>query len=152
MAVLDEHPAVPVEDLVTWAGRAVEKSSQFAWYGHTQAMAAYRAGDQEGSRKSLEASKKLGWSAGGQALNELASAMIELRQGRGVLAMQHYGRARAVLERVPTAHVVQSDLTLTDWLEFQVLRSKIEGPLEDAVFPADPFAAPGDRQLQTSAS
>ncbi len=29
---------------------------------------------------------------------------------------------------------------ITDWLEFQVLSSQIEGPLEDAVFPADPFA------------
>ena len=97
------------------------------------------AGDLEAAKKSVELSKKLGWSAGGRALNDLATAMIELRQGRGRSAMQNFRLARAVYRHGPTAHF-QSDLVLTDWLEFEVLRKEIEGPLEDAIFPDDPFA------------
>ncbi len=65
--------------------------------------------------------------------------MIQWRQGRAAVALEQFERVRTIFDRTPGVHVV-SEIMMTDWLEFQVLRAQIEGPLRDAVFPADPFA------------
>ena len=64
--------------------------------------------------------------------------MIQRRRGRAAVALQSFDRIRPIFDHAPSVHT-ESELVLTDWLEFQVLRSQIEGPLRDAVFPADPF-------------
>jgi len=139
LAALAERPAVPPDRIVAWANRAVERQPRFAWYVHVQAMASLRAGDYEAAIKSVESSRRLGWSGGGQALNDLAAAMIDSRQGRHALALKQFERVRDVFDRIPSAHFA-AVVVLSDWLEFQVLRPQVEGPLLDAVFPADPFA------------
>ena len=131
-------PSVPPDRIVAWARRAAAAQPRFAWYAHVQALAFLRAGDDEAATRSVELSKSLGWSRGGQALNDLVAAMIQRRQGRAALALESFDRIRSVFDRAPSVHT-ESELVLTDWLEFQVLRSQIEGPLRDAVFPADPF-------------
>ena len=102
-------------------------------------MAFLRDDDDEAATKSLELSTSLGWSRGGQALNDLIAVMIQSRKGFAGLALEPFERIRMVFDRVPRGQF-DPDVVLTDWLEFQVLRSQIEGPLRDAVFPADPFA------------
>jgi tetratricopeptide (TPR) repeat protein len=139
LAVLAERPAVPPDRIVAWARRATAAQPRFAWYAHVQAMALLRAGDDEAAMKSVERSRTLAWAAGGQALNDLAAAMIHRRQGRAAVAIEQFERTRPVRDRIPVAHADTSELILGDWLEFQVLRGQIEGPMRDAVFPADPF-------------
>jgi eukaryotic-like serine/threonine-protein kinase len=139
MAMLAESPPVAPDRLVLWANRAAQKDPTFAWYAHVQALALFRAGEIEAAAAALKRAKKLGWSAGGRALNEVVTAMLERRRGRGSNAMAALAAARPVFARTPTAHI-QSDVVILDGLEFQVLRGQIEGPLEDAAFPADPFA------------
>ncbi len=138
LAVLAERPAVPPDRVVEWARRAVAAQPRFSWYAHVLAMALLCAGDDEAATKALESSRSLGWTIGGQATNDLAAAMIQWRQGRAAVALEQFERVRTIFDRTPSLHVV-SEAMLTDWLEFQVLRSQIEGPLRDAIFPADPF-------------
>ena len=142
MAMLAKNPPVPPERMVRWANRAVLETPTFAWYAHVQAIAALRAGELETAARSLESAKKLAWSPGGQALNDVATAMLELARGRGSSASAAFAATKAAFARKPTVHF-QSDLVIIDWLEYQALCSQIEGPLEDAVFPDNPFAAPG---------
>jgi len=139
LAALAESPAVPPNRIVTWASRAVERQPRFPWVVHVQALAFLRAGDDDAARKSVELSRTLGWNGGGKALNDLVEGMIQNRQGRTAGARERFERVRAVFDRAPSAHF-DVDVLLTDWLEFQVLRPQIEGPLLDAVFPANPFA------------
>jgi hypothetical protein len=136
--VLAERPVVLPDRIVEWARRATAEQPQAAWYAHVQAMALLRAGDDEAATKALGSSRALGWSIGGQATNDLVAAMIQWRQGRAAVALEQFERVRTIFDRTPSVHVV-SEMMLTDWLEFHVLRSQVEGPLRDAVFPADPF-------------
>jgi hypothetical protein len=138
LAALAEHPAVPPDRIVVWAGRAVQ-GARTAYDLHVQALAFLRAGDIEGASESAESSRRLQWSAGGQALNDLVVGMIQNRQGRDGLPREQVERLRAVFDRTPGGQIGDAVL-LTDWLEFQVLRPQFEGPLLDAGFPADPFA------------
>jgi hypothetical protein len=101
-------------------------------------MAYLRAGDYDAAKESVELSRTLGWNTAGQALNDLVSAMIDRVQGRAASAMEQFERLKGIFDRKPSAHVDGTPM-LTDWLEFQILRGQIEGPLLDAVFPADPF-------------
>lgn len=139
MAMLAEYPPVAPDRFVLWANRAIEKEPNTAWFAHVQTMALFRAGELESAAKSHEVSRRLGWSPGGRALNEVLTAMLERRRGHGSSAMTAFAAARVVFASAPTVHNL-SDLVLTDWLEFEILRKEIEGPLEDAVFPDDPFA------------
>ncbi len=139
LAALADRPVIPPGRVVEWASRAVSGQPRFAWYAHVQAMAFLRAGDDEATTRTLELSRSLGWTGGGQALNDLAGAMIQRGRGRDVVALEQFERVRRLFDRVPSVHA-DSAVVLTDWLEFQVVRSQIEGPLRDAVFPADPFA------------
>jgi serine/threonine protein kinase len=139
LAMLDERPAVPPGRIVAWAGRAVEERPREAWPAHTQAMAFLRVGDNEAARKSVGISKSVPWNTGGQALNQLAEVMIKQRQGRIAEAREQFRPVTAVFDGAPDVRATGA-VVLNEWLEFQVLRRQIEGPLEDAVFPADPFA------------
>jgi len=138
LAALAERPAVPPDRIVAWANRAVQRA-RGPHYFHVQAVASLRAGDNEAASESVESSRRLRWNAGGQALNDLVVGMIQNRQGRAALAREQFERVKAVFDRTPSASLGDAVL-LTDWLEFQVLRPQIEGPLLDTGFPADPFA------------
>ncbi len=138
--MLAEPPAVVPEQIVSWARNAVASQPRFGWYAHVLAMAYLRAGNYDAAKESVELSRTLGWNVGGQALNDLVSAMIDRVQGRAASAMEQFERSeRPIFDRNTGAHVDGTPM-LTDWLEFQILRRQIEGPLLDAVFPADPFA------------
>jgi serine/threonine protein kinase/Flp pilus assembly protein TadD len=138
LAALAAHPAAPADRIVAWARRAVEAEPKVAWFVHAQALAFLRAGDQQAARKSLDLSRTLGWTNPGPALNDLVEAMVENRQPRGAGARAQLARVKSVFDR-PVAADYREGLPLTDWLEFELLRRQIEGPLLDAAFPAEPF-------------
>jgi tetratricopeptide (TPR) repeat protein len=138
LSMLAEPPAVEPERGVAWAKSAVERQPRFAWFSHVLALAHLRAGDNDAARATVDLSRSLGWSSGGQSLNDLVALMIDRRQGQAPRALEQFDRIKGVLNRTPRAHL-ENDPMRTDWLEFQILRGEIEGPLLDAVFPADPF-------------
>jgi hypothetical protein len=83
---------------------------------------------------------------GGRALNDLVEVMIKVRQGRIAEAREQFKQAMASLDRAPDVRLT-STVILNDWLEFQVLRRQIKGPLQDAVFPVDRFAGRRSKQF-----
>jgi serine/threonine protein kinase/Tfp pilus assembly protein PilF len=138
MAMLADRPPVSPHLILEWASRAVKQQPQVAWYAHAQGLAALRAGDMETARRALEESARLPWNDG-SALNLVAQALIDLREGRAETARARFDRARASLDLPPALGRIAGKLPLMDWLEFQVLRPQVEGPLYDRVFPTDVF-------------
>jgi eukaryotic-like serine/threonine-protein kinase len=138
MAMLADGPPVSPHLILEWASRAVKQETQVAWYAHAQGLAAYRAGDMETAKRALEDSERLPWNAGG-ALNQVALSLVDLREGRAESARARFDRARVPLDLPPTIRPLAGKIQLLDWLEFQILRPQIEGPLYDRVFPIDVF-------------
>jgi tetratricopeptide (TPR) repeat protein len=138
LAMLAERPPVPADRIVEWASRALKQEPNVAWYAHARALALLRAGDMEAASAAALAAKRIPWGSA-SALHDVALGMINLRRGHADLARDVFERARASLDRPVAQRPVAGQVMLLDWLEFQILRSQIEGPLFDAVFPADPF-------------
>ena len=92
----------------------------------------------ETARRALEESERLPWNDA-RVLNQVALSLIDLREGHTETARTRYDRARLTLDLPPTVRSIAGKVQLLDWLEFQVLRPQIEGPLYDRVFPADVF-------------
>jgi tetratricopeptide (TPR) repeat protein len=138
MAMLADRSPVSPHFILDWASRAAKQEPQFAWYAHAKGLAAYRAGDMATARRALEESQRLPWDDA-SALNQVALCLIDLREGHADSARARFARARASLDPPPTIRRITSKAELLDWLEFQVLRPQIEGPLYDRVFPADVF-------------
>jgi tetratricopeptide (TPR) repeat protein len=138
MAMLAHDPPVPPEQIVSWSNRTLTQEPRYAWYFHAKAMAAFRAGDIETTRRAVEESERRPWDAG--VFNDVVQSLIELRQGHAVEARKRFERAVLTLDRPPAIRPTSGQIQLLNWLEFLVLRPQIEGPLRDHEFPNDPFA------------
>jgi hypothetical protein len=139
MAALSQRPPVPPGRILQWASRAVQGEPRVAWVAHVKGLAALRAGDIETATVALQESEQFPWAQGRQ-LNEVALGLIDLRSGRAETARSRLDQARQTLDLPPTMQQSGGKILLLDWLEFQVLRPQIEGPIFDRVFPVDPFA------------
>jgi eukaryotic-like serine/threonine-protein kinase len=138
MAMLADRSPVAPELILEWANRAVIQEPQAAWYAHAQGLAAFRAGDIKIARRSLQESERLPWTDA-RALNQVAFSLIDLREGHTETARSRYDRASLTLDLPPPVPSIGGRVQLLDWLEFQVLRPQIEGPLYDRAFPSDVF-------------
>jgi hypothetical protein len=139
MAMLADRSPVSPHLIFDWASRAVKQEPQVAWYAHAQGVAAFRAGDMETARRSLQESERLPWNDA-RVLNQAALSLIDLREGHTETARSRYDRARLTLDLPPAIRRIAGKVPLLDWLEFQALRPQIEGPLFDRVFPKDVFS------------
>ena len=142
MAMLAERPPAPPARILDWASRAVKEEPGVAWFAHAQGMAAFRAGDMETARGAIEESERLPWNVA-RALNQIALSLIDLREGHTETARSRYDRpSESLAERTFSLRSVAfafGNGHPLDWLEFQVLRPQIEGPLYDRDFPTDVF-------------
>jgi tetratricopeptide (TPR) repeat protein len=139
MATLAHDPPVPPERIAKWSDRILKQEPGSAWFFHTRAMAALRAGDIRTATQAAEQSKRLPW-GNTDAINDLVLSLVELREGRKLEARDRFERARLLLDHRPAIRPTTGAIQLRDWLEFLVLRRQIEAQLYDRNFPADLFA------------
>jgi hypothetical protein len=118
--------------------RAVKQEPRIALYACVQGLAALRAGEMETARRAALGSERLPW-GDASILNMVALSLIDLREGHDEMARTRFDRAKATLNAPPRTRPAGRTIHLVDWLEFQVLRPQIEGPLVDRVFPTDVF-------------
>ncbi len=137
--MLADRPPVPPRVILEWASRALKREPRIAWFAHVKGLAAFRAGDMETARTALEESEQLPWNEA-RVLNQAALSLIDLREGHVDTARTRFDQARESLDPPPAIRQPSGKIHLLDWLEFQVLRPQIEGPIFDRVFPVDPFA------------
>ncbi len=137
-AMLAGRPPVPPHRMLEWASLALKREPRVAWYAHAKGLAAFRAGDMQTARAALEESEQLAWNEA-RVLNQAALSLIDLREGHVDTARTRFDEARESLDLAPTIRPASGKIQLLDWLEFQVLRPQIEGPIFDRVFPVDPF-------------
>jgi tetratricopeptide (TPR) repeat protein len=137
MAMLAERQPVRPDRMVAW-GRKTAEQVGIGWYEHVLGASLVRAGDLDAATACFENSNQSNW--GYRALNDCGLALVQLRRGRHAEARELFERARAALDTTPTPVPTSSTVPVPDWLEFQVLRKQIEGPLLDAALPAGVFA------------
>jgi serine/threonine protein kinase/tetratricopeptide (TPR) repeat protein len=133
--MLRPETAAPAKEGVAWAEQAVASRANLPWYLHALALAHYRAGHLEQAAADTQESLKADPRWGGIMLNWLTLALIEQRQGHAEQARKWMEMAAAWREKavqgsanarqtVPTA--VPPDLSINDWLEFEVLWREAE--------------------------
>jgi serine/threonine protein kinase/tetratricopeptide (TPR) repeat protein len=124
--MLRPETAAPPKEGVAWAEQAVASRANVPWYLHGLALAHYRFGQWEEAAARSQESLKADPNWGGIMLNWLVLALAEKSQGHTDQARQWMEKAASWREKAVqgAANVRQTaspDLSLTDWLEFEVL-------------------------------
>ena len=140
-AVLTAEPVVEPGQAIRWAEQAVA-GGQVPWYLHTLGLAHYRAGQFAEAIQRLDESNAGDWQPSGKMLNRLGLAMAHHRLGHAAQACRLLDEVELWWKGVdPKKTAGAVDITITDWLQLQVLRREAEAViLYDPIFPADPFA------------
>jgi serine/threonine protein kinase/tetratricopeptide (TPR) repeat protein len=129
--MLRPETAAPPKEGVAWAEQAVASRANVPWYLHGLALAHYRFGQWEEAAARSQESLKADPHWGGIMLNWLVLALAEKSQGHTEQARQWMEKAaswreKAVQGSANARQIAPPDLSLTDWLEFEVLFREAE--------------------------
>jgi serine/threonine protein kinase/tetratricopeptide (TPR) repeat protein len=116
---------------VSWAEQAVASHRNVPWYLHALALAHYRAGHWEQAAAYTKDSLKADPHWGGISLNWLVLALTEQRLSHADQAQQwremaSSWREKAVQGSANARLIVPPELSVNDWLEFEVLWREAE--------------------------
>jgi tetratricopeptide (TPR) repeat protein len=129
--MLGPETAAPPREGVAWAEQAVASQANVPWFLHGRALAHYRAGQLEEAAADTQESIKADPKWGGFMLNWVMLALIEQRQGHADQARQWREKAaswreKAVQGSANAGQPAPPDMSLNDWLRFEVLWREAE--------------------------
>ena len=139
-ASLAQGPTVEPGGPVRW-GEQSHSGLRTPWTLHSLGMAYCRASRYREAIGRFEQSAAAGDWPSGQALNWIGLSLAHHGLGDEAGARQWLNRAAVTLDRVPPAVFDERGaVSMTEWLEAQVLRREAEALIHfDPIFPDDPF-------------